>query len=144
MKCKTKQQSEKREGLPDSMKVYIDPSAIYIQLECHCVSVVTSCAWQLWLYSLGDGRTDGRAKEKKEEKKYIGWTREMITFIIWAPIPLALCVFVCVCVCVCACVYILLSTSICISTSSIYVYVCTCGDGPARAFHSDARHTRNI
>jgi hypothetical protein len=47
--------------------------------------------------------TGGRAKEKKE-KKYIGWTREMITFIIWAPIPaLALCVCVCVRVCTYLC-----------------------------------------
>jgi hypothetical protein len=80
------------------------------------VSVVTSCAWQLWLYSLEDGRTDGRAKQRKE-KKYIGWTREIITFIIWAPIPaLALCV----CVCVCACVYILVSSLL---SRRLFVYL---------------------
>jgi hypothetical protein len=114
MKNETKKRGRERRTLPDSMKVYRSVCYIHSTRVPLCVGRDIVCLATLAIQSRR--RTDGRAKQRKE-KKYIGWTREMITFIIWAPIPaLALCV----CVCVCACVYILVSSLL---SRRLFVYL---------------------
>jgi hypothetical protein len=97
------------------MKVYRSVCYIHSTRVPLCVGRDIVCLATLAIQSRR--RTDGRAKQRKE-KKYIGWTREMITFIIWAPIPLAMCV----CVCLCACVYILVCRPYSLDVY-LYIYV---------------------